>query len=97
MVGKARCNMEHNYCCECPEKNLRDRFAKEILQSVEPCDGFVHKFSCGNKCRKYNHIINNNKGEHYCFGRRFSPKAVNWIKLVGCASFKEGIDGNIAS
>lgn len=81
----------NDHCYEC---ETHKQFVKELLKSVKPCDGFVHKFSCGAGCRKYVCKINDktNTKEHYCFGRRVSSKAIDWLKVVGCGSFKNGSD-----
>ena len=88
--------MEINDC-----GGFTQQIVKGISESVKPCDGSVenkkpvHKFSCS-RCRKYTCIPNSKTGdnEHYCFGRKVASKAVNWLKIVGCASFRDDVSGH---
>jgi len=80
------------------ESLQRKQAVKEFSDSVKPCDGSIHKFSCNNGCRKYTCILNivKSQTEHYCFGRRIAGKAVDWLKVVGCASFRDDVSGHNA-
>lgn len=71
----------------CPvQKNFED-----FINSIEPCNGFVHKCSCNARCMHYTYkIINNTMSSkhHFCNGRRMNMHAMRWIEKVGCCTYR---------
>jgi len=72
----------------------RDNLKKEILNYInKPCDGFIHKYSCGADCLNYHCIIFGGKTKHYCKGKKINIHAFKFIRIVGCYSYG-GKNGN---
>ena len=63
---------------------------KDFLKTIEPCSGFVNKYSCECGCEYYTVKIFKNIHRHYCDGKRIPKDAVRWLKSVGCKQFENG-------
>jgi hypothetical protein len=66
----------------------RENEIREALMS-KPCDGFVHKHSCGAECKTYRTVNFGSQIQHYCGKIRIDKRALKWIKIVGCYSYED--------
>jgi hypothetical protein len=78
----------------CGVLSSRRKELELFLKSVEPCDGFKHKHSCGVDCLHYRNIIIGGQKWHYCRNKRINLHALKFINQVGCYTFERDLIGS---
>ena len=77
--------------CDLVKRNIIEREKRliEFFKHIEPCDGFVHKHSCGVDCLHYQCVVFGGQNWHYCCGKRMNMHALKFIKIVGCYTYED--------